>query len=45
MSMVEWAREEVRIACQRENPDVELDENGQPKEFDYGCSCYGVSIL
>lgn len=44
MSMTEWAREEVRIACQRENPDVELDENGQPKEFDYGCSCYGSAL-
>ena len=44
MSLKEWAINEVKIACKRENPDIELDENGMPKEFDYGCSCYGSAL-
>ena len=44
MSMSEWAKKEVEIACKMENPNIELDENGMPKEFDYGCSCYGSAL-
>ena len=33
MSMIEWAENEVRIACERENP------NRKEGEFDYGCAC------
>ena len=36
--MSEWARREVEIACQKENPNRKGDE------FDYGCACY-VSAL
>lgn len=38
MSMSEWARREVEIACKREAPDR------KDGEWDYGCSCY-VSAL
>ena len=38
MSMSEWAAEEVRIACQKENPDR------KEGEFDYGCSCYESAL-
>lgn len=34
MSMSEWAKEEVEIACKKENPDWDHES------FDYGCSCY-----
>lgn len=34
MSMLEWAKREVEIACKKENPDRKEDE------FDYGCACY-----
>ena len=34
MSMLEWAKREVEIACKNENPDREEGE------FDYGCACY-----
>lgn len=34
MSMSEWAEEECKIACKRENPDWDGES------FDYGCSCY-----
>ena len=34
MSMLEWAKREVEIACNKENPDRKEDE------FDYGCECY-----
>lgn len=38
MSMSEWAENEVKIACKRENPDW----NGET--FDYGCSCYQSAL-
>ena len=38
MSMTEWAENEVKIACKRENPDW----NGET--FDYGCSCYQSAL-
>ena len=34
MSMLEWAKREVEIACKNENPDR------KEGEFDYGCACY-----
>ena len=33
-SMKQWAENEIKIACKRENPDWD------GKSFDYGCSCY-----
>lgn len=38
MSMTEWARREVEIACNRENP------NRVEGEFDYGCACYESAL-
>lgn len=38
MSMKEWARHEVELACKRENP------NWDGKSFDYGCSCYQSAL-
>ena len=38
MSMLEWARNEVRIACERENPDR------KEGEWDYGCACYESAL-
>lgn len=38
MSMSEWAENEVRLACKRENPDREEDE------WDYGCACYESAL-
>ncbi len=34
MSLKDWAKREVEIACKRENP------NWDGESFDYGCSCY-----
>ena len=34
MSLKDWAKKEVEIACKRENP------NWDGKSFAYGCSCY-----
>ena len=38
MTMTEWARREVEIACKRENPDREEGE------WDYGCACYESAL-
>ena len=38
MSLLDWAKREVEIACKKENPDR------KEGEFDYGCACY-VSAL
>lgn len=38
MSMSEWAKKEVEIACKRENPDR------KEGEFDYGCACYESAL-
>lgn len=35
--MYEWAKNEVEIACKKENPDRKQGE------FDYGCACYGCA--
>lgn len=36
--MLEWAKREVEIACERENPNRKGDE------FDYGCACYESAL-
>lgn len=38
MSMMDWAEREVKIACEKENPDREEGE------FDYGCACYESAL-
>lgn len=38
MNMLDWARQEVGIACRKENPDKKRGE------FDYGCACYGSAL-
>lgn len=38
MSMFDWAKEEVRLACELENP------NRKEGEFDYGCACYESAL-
>lgn len=41
MSMYDWAEQECRIACKRENPNFNFDDD---KEWDYGCSCYKSAL-
>lgn len=38
MSMKEWAKREVDLACKHENPDR------KEGEFDYGCACYESAL-
>lgn len=38
MSLKEWAEEEVKIACKKENPDR------KDGEWDYGCACYESAL-
>lgn len=38
MSMSDWARKEVEIACKKENI------NRKEGEFDYGCACYESAL-
>ena len=38
MSMLDWAKKEVEIACKKENPDREEGE------WDYGCACYESAL-
>ena len=38
MSMKEWAKREVEIACKREKPDR------KEGEWDYGCACYESAL-
>lgn len=38
MSMYEWAKKEVEIACKKENPER------KEEEFDYGCGCYESAL-
>ena len=38
MSMSDWAKREVEIACKHENPDR------KEGEFDYGCACYESAL-
>lgn len=37
-SMLDWAKREVEIACEKENP------NRKEEEFDYGCACYESAL-
>lgn len=38
MSLQEWAKNEVEIACKRESLDR------KEGEFDYGCACYESAL-
>lgn len=38
MTMREWAKQEVELACKKENPERKEDE------FDYGCACYESAL-
>ena len=38
--MYDWAEQECRIACKKENPDFNFDG----EDFDYGCSCYKSAL-
>lgn len=38
MSLLDWAKREVEIACKKENP------NRKEGEWDYGCACYESSL-
>lgn len=38
MSMLDWAKREVEIACEREAPDR------KDGEWDYGCACYESAL-
>ena len=40
MSIYDWAEQECRIACKKENPDFNFDS----EDFDYGCSCYKSAL-
>lgn len=41
MSMLDWAEQECRIACKKENPKFDFDNE---KDWDYGCSCYKSAL-
>ena len=38
--MYDWAEQECRIACKKENPNFNFDS----EDFDYGCSCYKSAL-
>lgn len=40
MSMLDWAKREVEIACRRERADFKVPEG----EWDYGCACYESAL-
>lgn len=40
MNMYNWAEQECRLACKKENPNFDFDSN----DFDYGCSCYKSAL-
>ena len=40
MSMYEWAEQECRLACKKENPNFDFDSD----DFDYGCNCYKSAL-
>lgn len=40
MSMYNWAEQECKLACKRENPNFDFDSD----DFDYGCSCYKSAL-
>lgn len=37
-NIYDWAKEEVRLACEKEHP------NKNPDEWDYGCACYESAL-
>ena len=39
-SLYDWAEQECRTACMKENPKFDFDKD----EFDYGCSCYKSAL-
>ena len=40
MGMYDWAEQECRLACKKENPNFDFDSD----DFDYGCSCYKSAL-
>ena len=40
MGMYEWAEQECRLACKKENPNFDFDSDN----FDYGCNCYKSAL-
>lgn len=38
MNMLDWARNEIEIACKKEAPDL------KDNEWDYGCACYQSAL-
>ena len=38
--MYDWAEQECRLACKKENPNFDFDSD----DFDYGCSCYKSAL-
>ena len=40
MGMYEWAEQECRLACKKENPNFDFDSD----DFDYGCNCYKSAL-
>lgn len=41
ITVSDWAENECRIACKRENPDFNFDDKDA---WDYGCSCYKSAL-
>lgn len=41
MSVYDWAERECRIACKRENPNFDFNDDNA---WDYGCSCYKSAL-
>lgn len=40
MNTIDWAEQECRLACKRENPNYNFDID----DFDYGCNCYKSAL-
>ena len=38
MSLLDWAKNEIEIACKKERSSAPNDE------FDYGCACYESAL-
>lgn len=41
MNLKDWAENECKIACKRENPNFDFDDS---EAWDYGCSCYKSAL-
>lgn len=35
-----WELREIKLACKRENPQIEINDDGVASEFDSACACY-----